>query len=75
MPSYRTLGRLLSLFGILAGIGHLLVPTRLLATARWGYDRILAVEFAPRPNAKRRVRLVGLLMIVGGALGYRALDD
>jgi hypothetical protein len=71
MPSVRTRVRRLSLLGALAGVVHLLVPTRLLATARWGYDRVLAVKFAPRPNATRRVRLIGLLMIVGSALVYR----
>jgi hypothetical protein len=74
MPSLRTRVRLLSLLGALAGVVHLLVPSRLLATARWGYDRVLAVEFAPRPNATRRVRLIGLLMLAVGALTYRALD-
>jgi hypothetical protein len=74
MPSYRTLVRRLSVLGVLAGVVHLLVPSRLLATARWGYDRVLAVEFAPRPNAARRVRLIGLLMLLAGVLGYRATD-
>jgi len=74
MPSYRTLARRLSTLVAVAGIVHLFVPSRLLATARCGYDRILAVEFAPRPNASRRVRLVGLLLFVGGALGYLATD-
>jgi hypothetical protein len=77
MPPYRTLARLLSLLGVFTGAVHLLVPARLLATAEWGYDRFLAVEFSPRPNATRRVRLIGLLMIVGGVLGRRAIrrDD
>jgi len=73
MPSYRTLARRLSLIGVAAGIVHLLVPNRLLAVAEWGYDRVLAVEFTPRPSATRRVRLIGLLMLVGAALWYRLL--
>ncbi|RCU48708.1 hypothetical protein DU504_13945 [Haloplanus salinus] len=73
MPSYRTLARRLSAFGALAGLAHLLVPARLLAAAEWGYDRALAVEFAPRPAAPRRVRLIGLVMLVGAALCYRLL--
>jgi len=73
MPSYRTLARRLSLIGVVAGIVHLLVPNRLLAAAEWGYDRVLAVEFTPRPSATRRVRLIGLLMLVGAALWYRLL--
>ena len=71
MPSYRILARRLSLIGVVAGIVHLLVPNRLLAAAEWGYDRVLAVEFTPRPSATRRVRLIGLLMVVGSALVYR----
>jgi hypothetical protein len=74
MPSYRTLARRLSLFGVLAGIVHLLVPNRPLAAAEWGYDRVLAVEFTPRPAATRRVRLIGLVMLGGAALWYRLLD-
>ncbi|WP_049936651.1 hypothetical protein [Haloplanus natans] len=74
MPAFRTRVRWLSLLGVLAGVVHLLVPARLLATARWGYDRVLAVEFVPRPNATRRVRLLGLLMVAGSALVYRIAD-
>jgi hypothetical protein len=73
MPSYRTLGRRLSLLTALAGIVHILVPARLLATAEWGYDRVLAVDFNPRSNATRRVRLIGSLMIAGGVLCHRLL--
>jgi len=73
MPSYRTLARRLSLIGVVAGVGHLFVPNRLLAAAEWGYDRVLAVEFTPRPSATRRVRLIGLLMLGGAALCYRLL--
>jgi hypothetical protein len=74
MPSYRTLARRLSLLGVLAGIAHLVVPERLLTTAEWGYDRVLAVEFVPQPSATRRVRLIGLLMLVGGLVGYRLAE-
>ncbi|MFB6255271.1 MAG: hypothetical protein ABEH58_00850 [Haloplanus sp.] len=73
MPSYRTLARRLSLLAVLAGIAHLLVPNRLLTTAEWGYDRVLAVAFDPRPNATRRVRLIGVVMLVAGVLCYRLL--
>jgi hypothetical protein len=64
MPSFRTLLRALSVLGTLAGVVHLLAPDRLLATATWGYDRVLAVDFRPRRPATRRVRLVGLLFLV-----------
>jgi len=43
-----------------AGVVHLAVPGVLLGTARWGYRRVLAVEFDPKQGANRRVRLVGL---------------
>jgi hypothetical protein len=49
---------------VLAGLAHLVVPNRLLELARWSYDRVLAVQFQPRTGATRRVRLVGLVMVV-----------
>jgi len=75
VPSYRLLCRRLCVVGVLAGVAHLLVPARLLATARWGYDRVLATDFDPRPNAPRRVRIVGLAMLCAGLLGYGALRE
>jgi len=71
VPPYR----LLRVAGALAGLVHLLVPARLLAMAEWGYDRVLAIDFDPRPNATRRVRLVGLVMLCGALFGYRMLDE
>jgi hypothetical protein len=68
MVSLRTRLRLLSVLGLLAGIAHLVLADRLLASARWGYDRVLAVDFEPRPNATRRVRLVGVLFVGASAL-------
>jgi hypothetical protein len=73
MSSFRTLLQVLSLLGTLAGVVHLLVPDRLLATAAWGYDRVLAVDFRPRRPATRRVRLVGLLFLVASLSLRRAL--
>jgi hypothetical protein len=61
MISTLTRLRLLSIFGVVVGLAHLVVPRRLLATARWGYDRVLSVDFKPRPSAPRRVRLLGLV--------------
>jgi hypothetical protein len=78
MVSLRTRLRLLSVLGLLAGVAHLAFADRLLATARWGYDRVLAVDFDPRPNAARRVRLVGVLFVGLSALvGYllRAIGE
>ncbi|MFD1632210.1 hypothetical protein ACOZ4L_10965 [Haloplanus ruber] len=68
MVSLRTRLRLLSILGLLGGIAHLLLADRLLAAAQWGYARVLAVDFEPRPNATRRVRLVGVLFLGGSAL-------
>jgi hypothetical protein len=64
MPSLPTLLRASAAGSVLAGLVHLAAPARLLALARWGYDRVLAVEFRPRENATRRVRLVGVVMVV-----------
>ncbi len=55
--------RLLWLGTAAVGALHLLVPGLLLRTARWGYRLALAVEFDPKPGAKRRVRLVGLAFL------------
>ncbi len=55
----------------LAGLVHLVAPGRLLATARWGYDTVLAVEFRPRDPAVRRVRLLGLCFLLVAALSAR----
>jgi hypothetical protein len=66
-PSPTTL-RLGSLLSLLAALVHLVAPDRLLGTARWGYDRVLAVEFEPRPSATRRVRLVGLGLFAVGVV-------
>jgi hypothetical protein len=55
--------RLLWLGTATVGLVHLLVPGVLLRTARWGYRRLLAVAFDPKPGAKRRVRLVGLAFL------------
>jgi hypothetical protein len=67
MAPTRTQLRRLSLLGSLAGIVHLFAPEALLATAAWGYDRVLAVDFAPREAATRRVRVVGLLLLGAAA--------
>jgi len=52
--------RLVWLGTALAGLIHLLVPGLLLRTARVAYRYALAVEFDPKPGARRRVRLVGV---------------
>ncbi|MFB6177533.1 MAG: hypothetical protein ABEI99_10380 [Halobaculum sp.] len=58
--------RLVSVLGVVSGIVHVVLPDRLLAAASWGYDRLLAVEFDPRANATRRVRLFGILTLLVG---------
>ncbi|MFB6117337.1 hypothetical protein [Halosegnis sp.] len=49
---------------LVAALAHLLIPDRLLATARRGY-RLLGVEFRPTSAATRRVRLVGGGLLAG----------
>jgi hypothetical protein len=65
--------RLAILATALLGIVHLLVPGVLLRSARYGYDRVLDVEFRPRDGATRRVRLLGVLL-VGVALALWKWD-
>jgi hypothetical protein len=67
----RRLRRGAELAAALAGLVHLAAPGRLLATARWGYDTVLAVEFRPRAPAVRRVRLLGLCFLLVAALSAR----
>lgn len=61
-----------SVLCLAAGVVHLLVPGRLLATAAWAYDRLLAVDFEPRPAARTRVRLVGVAALAVAVLADRA---
>ncbi|MFC7116017.1 hypothetical protein ACFQH2_15175 [Natronoarchaeum sp. GCM10025703] len=68
MARLQTILRAATAGSLLAGLVHLLVPDRLLAIAAWGYDRVLAVEFEPRTNATTRVRLVGVLFLVGATV-------
>lgn len=56
---------------ILAGLLHAVIPGRLLELASQGYERVLAVRFQPRENATRRVRLIGLAMLVSGPILLR----
>jgi hypothetical protein len=64
MPSLPTLLRVSAALSALAGLVHLVVPGRLLKLASWSYENVLAVRFQPRENAIRRVRLVGIAMII-----------
>lgn len=68
MARFQTILRAVTVGSLLAGLVHLLVPDRLLAIAAWGYDRVLAVDFEPRKSATTRVRLVGVLFLVGGTV-------
>ncbi len=72
MDTLRLPDWLIGLGLIIAGALHLAVPGRLLALARWGYDRVLAVEFTPRAAAKDRVRAVGVGMLAVGLVVMRA---
>lgn len=70
MASRTTRRRQVAVLLLLAGVVHLLAPRRLLRVARISYDRVLAVEFTPRDGASRRVRLVGILMCLIGAVAW-----
>jgi hypothetical protein len=54
-----------------AALVHLLVPGALLAVARVTYRGVLRVEFDPKPGARRRVRLVGLVLLTAVPLMHR----
>jgi len=69
------LARLTAVALALTGVAHLVVPDLLLRTARWGYDRVLAVDFEPRENAIRRVRTLGLVFLSLAAVCWRAGRD
>jgi len=58
----------------LAGVLHLLVPGLLLSVARMGYRWVLAVEFAPTIESRRRVRLLGVAFLGFAAVLKRILD-
>jgi hypothetical protein len=51
---------------VLAGLSHLAAPGALLWLASLGYDRVLAVDFDPDTGARRRVRALGLAMVLAG---------
>ena len=68
--------RRLAVLGLaLVGIGHLIVPGRLLQAARYGYGWVLDVEFSPRDGAPRRVRLLGVLMVSLAAALWRRTPE
>ncbi|MFB6125897.1 MAG: hypothetical protein ABEJ79_01155 [Halolamina sp.] len=70
--SDRTLAALRLALAVV-GVVHLLAPDALLGVACVAYDRVLAVEFEPRPAATTRVRLVGVgFLAVAAALGRLA---
>jgi hypothetical protein len=71
MADLSVLARLATAGSAVAGLIHLLIPGRLLSMADWGYDRILAVDFQPRENATRRVRLIGAAMLLGSVVVAR----
>jgi len=66
--------RLLWVGATLAGLVHLLVPGRLLWLGKLAYRWGLAVDFDPKPGAKRRVRLFGLGFLALAAALRRLLD-
>jgi len=66
--------RLLWTGATLAGVLHLLVPGLLLSLARLGYRWVLAVEFTPTAESRRRVRLLGVAFLAVAAVLERILD-
>lgn len=63
----RPLGAVL----LCAGIAHVLLPRVLLAVAAAGYARVLGVDFEPGATTPRRVRAVGIgMVLLGGHLVY-----
>lgn len=61
--SPRPLGAVLCV----AGIVHVLAPGTLLALADHGYDRVLGVDFQPGETTTRRVRAIGVGLLLAGA--------
>jgi hypothetical protein len=74
MTNLATLLRLSAVSNVLSGVAHLLAPGLLVRAAQTGYDRVLAVDFEPRENTTRRVRLLGVLSLLAGWLLWRAAD-
>ncbi|PSP19725.1 hypothetical protein BRC62_01730 [Halobacteriales archaeon QH_10_67_13] len=65
------IGRLVEAAGLALGalgVVHIAAPKFLLDTARWGYERVLDIEFRPQARARRRVQAVGATMLAVGAL-------
>jgi len=63
----RPLGAVL----LCAGIVHVLMPRVLLAVVATGYAHVLGVNFEPDSTTRRRVRAVGIgMLLLGGHLVY-----
>lgn len=62
LPYPRANGVLL----VIAGIVHILAPRLLLKMAEKGYKMALAVDFTPNSRSTRRVRAVGIGMVLAG---------
>ena len=69
MPSQNR--RPVALGLLVVGIAHLVASKRLLGTASVLYGQVLAVDFSPRDDASRRVRLIGVVMVAAGVLAWR----
>ncbi|MWG34784.1 hypothetical protein [Halomarina oriensis] len=53
------------------GLAHLLAPGLLIRGARFAYDHGLDVRFVAHEGTTRRVRLVGLCLVVAAATWHR----
>lgn len=70
MVDYRQLLKLASVLNALSGIAHIVAPGALTRIVQRTYDLVLAVDFQPRENTTRRVRLLGVLSLVLSAACY-----
>jgi hypothetical protein len=49
-----------------AGLLHVLLPELVLDAVRFAYDVVLDVSFVPRDGTARRVRLLGVALVLAG---------
>lgn len=56
------------------GLLHLLLPELLVDVVRVVYDVALDVSFVPRDRTARRVRLLGVALVLGGIVLSASVD-
>ena len=60
--------RLASRGALAVGLLHVLLPELLVDVVRFVYDVALDVSFVPRDRTARRVRLLGVVLLLAGAV-------